>query len=97
MITYGFPETHSEEIKIDSGSKIVYIQEPDCNQPSDADYQKLTLEADDGGGGMFIRMRTGELGWSLDSENLQSLIDIFNDFRMKMEGKPCKLKYDETK
>jgi len=97
MINYGFPETNSEEIKIDAGSKIVYIQEPDCCQPQDSDYQNLTLEADDGGGGMFIRFKTGPLGWSVDTENLQNLINIFNDFRMKMEGKPCKLTNNEAK
>ena len=42
--------------------KVTYTQDNDCTQDND-DCQVLTLEAVDGGGGMFYRMTTNQKGW----------------------------------
>ena len=41
--------------------KVTYTQDNDCTQDND-DCQVLTLEAVDGGGGMFYRMTTNQKG-----------------------------------
>lgn len=61
--------------------KITYTQEHDCLQ-DDKDGQQLTLEAVDGGGGMFYRMTTGSYGWSFDK--IDSLIEVLKNFKDKV-------------
>lgn len=61
-----------------------YIQNLDCCQ-SESDYpedcQTLFIETDDGGGGKFLRIKTGESGWSLDS--VEDFVKILNDFKQR--------------
>ena len=67
--------------------KIEYTQTLDCCQHESEHPdcgQFLKLETDDGGGGKFIRFFTGEAGWSIDPDNLNDLIEIFNDFKRRI-------------
>ena len=61
--------------------KAEFSQEPDCTEGSDADYQELTLETRDGGGGKFIHLKTK--GWSISDEN--DLCKLIKYFRSKYE------------
>ena len=61
--------------------KVTYTQDNDCTQDND-DCQVLTLEAVDGGGGMFYRMTTNQKGWSFDK--IDSLIEVLNNFKDKV-------------
>ena len=58
--------------------KVTYTQDNDCTQDND-DCQVLTLEAVDGGGGMFYRMTTNQKGWSFDK--IDSLIEVLKNFK----------------
>lgn len=58
--------------------KVTYTQDTDCMQDND-DCQVLTLEAVDGGGGMFYRMTTNQKGWSFDK--IDSLIEVLKNFK----------------
>lgn len=64
--------------------KVTYTADLDCCQ-SESNYpdgmQILTFETDDGGGGKFIRMHTGEAGWSIC--DVSELINIVNDFKKR--------------
>ena len=60
--------------------KVTYTQDNDCTQNND-DCQVLTLEAVDGGGGMFYRMTTNQKGWSFDK--IDSLIEVLKNFKDK--------------
>lgn len=67
--------------------KIEYTQNLDSCQLEDEHpdgQQFLKLETDDAGGGKFIRFFTGEAGWSIDPDNLNDLIEIFNDFKRRI-------------
>lgn len=76
IITEGFP--NDDEVLVDR-IQVTYLQNPDCVSNRDNDYQELTLETRDGGGGKFINIRTNEYGWSISEEN--DLIPILKHFR----------------
>lgn len=63
-----------------------YIQSLDCCQ-SEKDHpdgcQILTVTTDDGGGGKFIRIKTGEAGWSFS--RTEDLVDILTDFIKRLQ------------
>ena len=63
--------------------KVTYTQDTDCMQDND-DWQVLTLEAVDGGGGMFYRMTTNQKGWSFDK--IDSLIEVLKNFKDKVNS-----------
>ena len=63
--------------------KVTYTQDNDCTQDND-DCQVLTLEAVDGGGGMFYRMTTNQKGWSFDK--IDSLIEVLKNFKDKVNS-----------
>lgn len=65
------------------GVKVTYTQDTDCMQDNDDD-QVLTLEAVDGGGGMFYRMTTNQKGWSFDK--IDSLIEVLKNFKDKVNS-----------
>lgn len=63
-----------------------YVQNLDCCQ-SEKDYpdgcQILTIQTDDGGGGKFFRIKTGEAGWAFDS--VDNFVKILNDFKQRIK------------
>lgn len=64
---------------------IEYTAELDCCQSEEEHpdgMQVLTIETDDGGGGKFLRIHTGEAGWSIN--NTAELIDVLNDFNSRL-------------
>lgn len=65
---------------------VEYVQELDCCQSekehSDG-YQVLTVTTDDGGGGKFLRINTGEAGWSINDIN--ELVDLLSDFKQRLK------------
>lgn len=82
LVTTEFPNT-ADEVSV-SKVTVKYVQDLDCCQ-SEKDYpegiQILTVTTDDGGGGKFIRLHTGESGWSLDS--IEDIIKILSDFKQR--------------
>lgn len=76
-----------------SSMQIQYTQPGDCMEEGDA-YQVLKLETCDGGGGPFIRMSIGDncgssKYWSVDLDSIQELIDIFSDFKQRLNYEDC--------
>lgn len=69
-----------------SEMKVEYTQSLDCCQP-EKDHpdccQILTITTDDDGGGKFIRIKTGEAGWSIS--NVEELVGILNDFIKRLQ------------
>lgn len=63
-----------------------YVQPLDNCQSEDEHpdgCQTLTVTTDDGGGGKFIRIKTGEAGWSIS--NVEELVGILNDFIKRLQ------------
>lgn len=57
--------------------KVYLSQEPDCCQPSDEDdYQELTIEHHNGGGGIFYTISTRR--WAFETS--EELMDQINEF-----------------
>lgn len=65
---------------------IEYTQELDCCQ-LEKDHpdccQILTVTTDDGGGGKFLRINTGEAGWSIS--DIDELVDLLSDFKRRLK------------
>lgn len=80
-----FPSDDGYEVAL-SEMSAKYVQNLDCCQ-SDTDYpndcQILTIETDNGGGGKFFRLRTGEAGWSFDE--VEDFVTILNDFKQRIK------------
>jgi hypothetical protein len=70
------------EVNIDT-VKITYSQNPD-NCSGENDFQELTLETRDGGGGKYINIHTNENGWSIDNED--DLLQIIKHFKSSYEN-----------
>lgn len=66
-----------------SEMSITYIQEPDCTEDRDGDYQRLRIEARDGGGGFFLNLKTDS--WSI--EKSEDIVEIINDFKKRLNEK----------
>lgn len=63
-----------------------YVQPLDNCQSEDEHpdgCQTLTVTTDDDGGGKFIRIKTGEAGWSIS--NVEELVGILNDFIKRLQ------------
>lgn len=65
---------------------VEYTQSLDCcqsenNHPDGC--QVLTVTTDDGGGGKFIRINTGEAGWSFS--NVEEIVGILTDFIKRLQ------------
>ena len=66
-----------------SNMSVTYSQEADCTEGREAEDQTLTISTRDGGGGLFINIKTGENGWSLDRDSSsieKDLVSIVQDF-----------------
>lgn len=81
IITDGFPD--GNEVLLDRISA-TYMQNPDCVSDED-DYQEITFETRDGGGGKFINIKTNEFGWSID-QNSDDLFKLIEDFKKRING-----------
>lgn len=59
-----------------------YSQEADCMQDRDKD-QTLIIQAVNGGGGFFIRFKTGDTGWAID--NIDDFKQLLDNFKSKIK------------
>jgi hypothetical protein len=76
---------YSEDVILLDEVSITYIQEPDCTEDKDSDYQKLTISTRDNGVAKFLNIKTDN--WSIDST--QDLVGVIEDF--------CKrINYEDT-
>lgn len=55
---------------------ITYVQNPDCTEDRDGDWQRLTISIRDNGVAKFLNIKTDN--WSLD--NAESLCTIIKDY-----------------
>jgi hypothetical protein len=81
IINKGFPS--DEEILLEEAT-ITYVQNPDCTEDRDGDWQSITISTRDNGVDKFLHIKTD--GWSLDN-NINNVLD---DFKKRIG-------YDETK
>jgi hypothetical protein len=83
IIVDGVPDNSTGDILLES-MKVEYMQELDSCQ-STSEYpigiQCLTIETDNAGGGKFLRIHTGEAGWSIN--DIEELVNILKDFRKR--------------
>ena len=70
---------NDNEICLDS-TRCIYYQGADCVSDSE-DFQEITLETRNGGGGDFINLKTNEYGWSFS--DIDDLIKIIEDFKVR--------------
>ena len=82
ILTEGFLNGKEDEVLLDKIS-CTYSQEPDCVSDID-DYQEITIETRDGGGGKFYNIKTNEYGWSII--NVEDLVFIIEDFIKRVNG-----------
>ena len=73
VITKGLPDDN--QVLLDEAT-ISYVQNPDCTEDRDGDWQKLTISIRDNGVAKFLNIKTDN--WSLD--NAESLCDIIKDY-----------------
>ena len=67
-----------DKVVIDS---ITLKQEPDSCQDPDSEYQTLTIEVDNAGGGNFVRVKTNN--WSFDNTEIKPFIKLFKSLMGK--------------
>lgn len=73
IITEGLPNDNQVLL---FESTMTYVQNPDCTEDRDSDWQKLTISTRDNGVDKFLNIKTDN--WSLD--NAKSLCDIIKDY-----------------
>lgn len=73
IITEGLPNDNQVLLY---ETTMTYVQNPDCTEDRDSDWQKLTISTRDNGVDKFLNIKTDN--WSLD--NAESLCDIIKDY-----------------
>ena len=73
VITKNLPDDN--QVLLDEAT-MTYVQNPDCTEDRDGDWQSLTLSIRDNGMDKFLNMKTDN--WSFD--NIEMLSVIINDF-----------------
>lgn len=73
------PPENSGIIALDNIS-ITYVQEPDCTESREDDYQTITFETRNGGSGPFYTVKTSR--WSF--ENPKDLLELAKDFESRL-------------
>ena len=82
IVTEGCPE--GDKIVLDEIT-CKYIQEADCVEGRDNDWQELILSTRDGGGGKFINISTKS--WSITGDNFaDDIIPVLEDFKARIKG-----------
>lgn len=62
--------------------KVTYVQEPDCTEDRDGDFQEITLSTREGGGGFFLNIKTDN--WSVDLD--KGLTTLIEDFKSRIKN-----------
>lgn len=78
IITKGIPD--DDQVMLDEAI-ITYVQNPDCTEDRDGDWQKLTISIRDNGVAKFLNLKSNN--WSFDS--VESLCDILKDYCKRIE------------
>lgn len=73
VITKGLP--NDNQVLLDEAI-ITYVQNPDCTEDKDGDWQSLTLSIRDNGMDKFLNMKTDN--WSFDNTEMLSV--VIDDF-----------------
>lgn len=73
IITEGLPNDNQVLLY---EATMTYVQNPDCTEDRDGDWQKLIISTRDNGVDKFLNIKTDN--WSLD--NAESLCDIIKDY-----------------
>ena len=73
IITSGVP--NDDEVLVNQVT-IKYVQNPDCTEDRDRDWQELIVSTRDNGVAKFLNIKTEN--WSID--NADSLKDVIEDF-----------------
>ena len=81
IIAKGYPS--DGEILLEEAT-ITYVQNPDCTEDRDGDWQSITISTRDNGVDKFLHIKTD--GWSLAN----NINDVLDDFKKRIG-------YDETK
>ena len=81
IITNSYPE--DDQITLDEIT-CKYIQNPDCTEDRDGEFQEIILSSRDGGGGKFININTKN--WSISGDGkFEELITVLKDFKKRMD------------
>ena len=81
IITDGFPEDN--QIMLDEIT-CKYVQNPDCTEDKEGDFQEIILSSRDGGGGKFININTKN--WSISGDDkFEELVTVLKDFKKRMD------------
>lgn len=78
IITKGIPDDNQVLLY---EATITYVQNPDCTEDRDGDWQKLTISIRDNGVANFLNIKSNN--WSFDS--VESLCDILKDYCKRIE------------
>ena len=74
VITNGLPEDN--QVLLDEVT-MRYVQNPDCTEDRDGDFQELVLSTRDNGVAKFLHIKTS--GWSFD--DVDDIATIIEDFK----------------
>lgn len=77
IITKGLPEDN--EILLNE-AVLTYVQNPDCTEDPEGDWQKITISLRDNGVSKFLNIKTNN--WSLDSE--EELVTLIKDYKTRV-------------
>lgn len=77
IITEGLPEDN--EVLLYEAT-IKYVQNPDCTEDQDGDWQELTISTRDNGVAKFLNIKTNN--WSID--DIDNLALVVNDFKQRI-------------
>ena len=77
IITDGFPK--DDEVLIDEIS-MTYVQNPDCTEDRDDDWQKFILTTRDNGVAKFLNLKAEN--WSFD--DTEDIVAVIEDFKKRI-------------
>ena len=74
-----FNKKEKDNILLDEAI-ITYVQNPDCTEDEDAEFQKLTISTRSNGIDKFLNIKADN--WSID--NTEGLVKIIEDFKTRI-------------
>lgn len=77
IITKGLPD--DDQVLLDEAT-MTYVQNPDCTEDREGDWQRITLSIRDNGVAKFLNMNANN--WSFDNTN--DIVQIIEDFKKRI-------------
>lgn len=77
IITKGLP--NDDQVLLDEVT-MTYVQNPDCTEDREGDWQRITLSIRDNGVAKFLNMNANN--WSFDNTN--DIVQIIEDFKKRI-------------